>query len=107
MIWAIITLQKSGYHFWKEAPETVGFLKFKHRHVFHIKVYVEQRHNARDVEYISFKEWLKQNLPVIDGPQSCEDIAFHIKKLVETHFNNNRKVKVQVMEDNENGALIE
>jgi len=107
MIWAVITFTKIGFHYWKDAPEETKFLRNKHRHIFHITVYVEQMHNSRDVEYFAFKNWLEQNLPVIDGPQSCETIASHIKKLVETHFNNSRKVKVQVLEDNENGALVE
>ena len=108
MIWAVIKLQKEGFHFWKDAPEETKFLRNKHRHIFHITVYIEQKQNKdRDVEYIDFKNWLKENIPTINGPQSCETIASHIKKLVETHFNNSRKVKVQVMEDNENGALIE
>ena len=107
MIWAVIKLQKEGYHYWKDAPEETNFLRNRHRHIFHITVSVEQNHNSRDVEYIAFKNWLEGVIPVIDGPQSCETIASHIKKLVETHFNNSRKVKVQVMEDNENGALVE
>jgi len=107
MIWAIVKLQVEGFHFWENAPKEVRFLSNKHRHIFYITVYIEQQHNERDVEYIMFKHWLKENLPVIDGPQSCEIIASYIKKLVEVKFNNNRKVKVQVMEDGENGALIE
>ena len=107
MIWAVVKVQKEGFHFWKDAPEKTKFLRNKHRHIFHITVYIEQMHNERDVEYIDFKKWLEQNIPVINGPQSCETIASHIKKLVEVKFRNSRKVKVQVMEDNENGVLIE
>jgi len=107
MIWAVIKLQKEGFHYWKDAPEKVAFLRNKHRHTFHITVWVEQQHDERDVEYIMFKHWLEENIPNFDGPQSCESMAIIIKVKCENYFNNTRKIKVQVMEDDENGALIE
>lgn len=107
MIWAIITLQKEGYHYWKDAPKPVAFLRKKHRHIFHITVWVEQMHNERDVEYIMFKHWLEKNVPKFDGPMSCETMATIIKQKVENHFNDRRRVKVQVTEDGENGASVE
>lgn len=108
MIWAIITLQKEGFHYWKDAPEPVAFLRNKHRHIFHITVYVEQKPGVdRDLEYINFKHFLETLKIVNDERDSCEAMATDLKELVEDYFGNKRRVKVQVMEDNENGALVE
>lgn len=107
MIWAIVTIQKEGFHYWEDAPKEVAFLRNKHRHIFSITVYIQQQHNERDVEFFILKHWLEKNILPIDGPESCETIATRIKKQVEYFFINKRKIKVQVMEDGENGALIE
>ena len=93
-VWAIVKLQKEGFHYYKNAADEVAFLRNKHRHIFFITVYVEQEHNERDVEYIWLKHVLEQNIPKIDGPESCETIATNIKKLVESLFEIIRKVKI-------------
>lgn len=108
MIWAIIKLQKEGLHYWKDAPTEVAFLRNKHRHLFHIVVYIQQNQSVdRDVEYIQFKHFLETLKIINDERDSCEAIATNLKELIEDYFNNTRKVKVEVTEDNENGALVE
>lgn len=108
MIWAIIRLQKEGFHYWKDALDSVSFLRNRHRHLFHITVFIQQKPAIdREVEYILTKHWLIANIPDIDGPESCETIATNIKERVEQYFTKLRKVKVEVSEDGENGALVE
>jgi hypothetical protein len=106
-VWAIIKTQQEGFHFWKDAPESVSFLRNKHRHIFFFKVWVSQNHNERDLEYFILKSKVESLIPTINGPQSCETIASNLQLSLVNLFSHERQVKVEVTEDNENGALIE
>ena len=33
--------------------------RYKHRHIFHFKVWIEVFHDDRDIEFIQFKRWLE------------------------------------------------
>jgi hypothetical protein len=125
-IWAIIKFQFEGWHRWKDAPETdektgysLKFLRDLHRHVFHVEVWVQQTHSERDIEYLSFKNWLTdpvQDVACLDWPiqkkfgiteeDSCETMGTKIKSFIKD-FYPGRKIKVFVFEDNENGACVE
>lgn len=122
MIWGIVTFQFEHYHRWPDAPEECQFLRNLHRHMFHVEVWVEQFHNERDIEYITFKNWLTnkvvspfymcQSLPEkfgIEETDSCETMAHKIREYILTFQPKlqNRKIKVKVMEDGENGAFLE
>jgi len=108
MIWAIIRTQKEGYHFWGQAPKGVEFLRKIHRHIFWVELWIEQKHTKRDVEYISEKRKLERFLgrQHLEGGFSCEDLASIILNHWE-HLYPNRKIKVFVFEDNENGTMVE
>ena len=64
-IW--VTFSKEGVHFYPGADkdpklatgdwDDVGFLGYKHRHIFHFKVWIEVFHDDRDIEFIQFKRW--------------------------------------------------
>jgi hypothetical protein len=105
----IVNLQVEGIHHWPECPiEEVSFLKFPHRHIFHIECKKAVTHLDRDVEIIELKReitlWLKKmygnEKSVHDfNSMSCEMIAV---RLIETFQLNYCKV----LEDNENGAEI-
>ena len=116
-IW--VTFSKEGIHFYPGAdtnPATatgdeydVSFLGYKHRHIFHFKVWIEVFHDDRDIEFIQFKRWLEklysEKTLELDY-KSCEmmsDDLFH--KIWEKYPG--REVKIEVSEDGENGALIE
>lgn len=109
MIWAWVTAQFEGYHQWKDAPEEVAFLRDKHRHIFHVKVYVEQFHDDRDVEFILLKRWLEEQIVDMDRENlgSCEMIAEAILGKLKEGRLRKRAYKVEVSEDGENGALVE
>ena len=67
-IW--VTFSQEGVHYYPGAdtnPDTatgdwddVSFLGYKHRHIFHFKVWIEVFHDDRDIEFIQFKRWLQR-----------------------------------------------
>lgn len=105
-----------GFHYWKDAPEPVKFLRDNHRHMFHFRLEKAVAHSDRDIEIILFgrevKEYLIKkygckntydqsgsNIFWLEfGPMSCEMIG---QDLLETF---NLEV-AQVMEDGENGSI--
>ncbi len=128
--WAVVRFQFEGIHRYPSAPEDVSFLCNPHRHMFHITVHLQQFHEERDVEYLLFKRWLEDTIPsnlateafggpgagtcpVELGAMSCETIAARTAHYVNVMFNStdgeerHRRIKVEVSEDGENGALVE
>ena len=106
----VIKLQIEGVHSWPTCPiEEVEFLKYEHRHIFHIRIEKEVKHNDRDIEIIQFKRHIERlftnrfynydRMCCYFGPWSCEDIAEWILKEFDLD-------SVEVLEDNENGAII-
>lgn len=99
----VVKLQYEGLHYWKDCNiNEVIFLKDKHRHIFYIEVHKKVNHNDRDIEIIMFKRQLIKNLEDTFkgdfGNMSCEDIANYILDAYKCDL-------VQVLEDNENGAI--
>ena len=99
----VIKLEFEGIHAWPECniPE-VGFLKFPHRHIFHVTAKKVVTHNDRQIEIINLKRgmeaFVKRNGLDL-GSASCEDIA-------ESFIGHFQLSYCQVLEDNENGAEI-
>lgn len=107
----VVTLQVPGVHRWAACPiEEVEYLRNYHRHLFYIKVWKHVEHNDRDIEILMFKRdvkaYLRENYFDVEhdaaffGDMSCEMIA----KLIYHEFSCSA---VEVLEDNENGALYE
>lgn len=101
-----INLKIEGFHQWIECNiEKVSFLKYRHRHIFHVKIEKEVNHNNRDIEIILFKREVEDNLkskfglPCEFGNMSCEDICEYL-------INTFQASTVEVLEDGENGAKI-
>jgi 6-pyruvoyl-tetrahydropterin synthase len=102
-----------GLHFWPNAPDSVEYLRYPHRHVFHVNVEIAVKHDERDVEFITFKDevnkWLYRNLDC-RGPNvsvvtySCESMA----RLLWEHLAAQRYsvISITVSEDGENGARL-
>jgi len=107
-VWAKIKFEVEGFHSWEDAFDEVGFLSYTHRHMFLFVVWVEQMHNNRDVEYITLKRQLEKlyKSPVDFGGASCEMIAVNLLEWLKGMFGD-RKLKVEVYEDGENGCLVE
>lgn len=103
----IINLTVEGLHCWPSCDiEEVAFLKYPHRHVFHICCKKDVAHPDRDIEIIQFKrsvaEYLagKYGSPCCNfGAMSCEMIA---KELIQSF----QLSYCSVLEDGENGAEL-
>lgn len=108
--WAKVTHSFEGIHSYPHAPDEVAFLRNAHRHMFHAVVWVEQHHNERDVEYILLKRFVMretQFVSVQDQFQaSCETLAEILGGVVRAEYPG-RRIKVEINEDQENGALLE
>lgn len=102
-----ITTQFEGFHKYPTAPKKVSFLKTKHRHLFGVKIWIEVNHNNRDIEFLIFKNQV--NILINNSNMnnsSCEMIANYLHNKIKLIYPN-RKMKIEVNEDNENGCEIE
>ena len=107
----IVKLQYEATHNWPKVAEMlpdqpfIHFLKFPHRHIFHITLEKAVTHSDRDVEIILFKQAVIKHLedkfgrPGDLGAMSCEQLAEHLVEQFDC-------VSVEVLEDNENGAKV-
>lgn len=104
-IW--ITTSFEGLHKYPDAPEDVEFLKNEHRHIFHVKVWIEVFHNDRDIEFILFKRYINTLLLSDDlNNLSCEMISDRLAE--EIHIKHpDRDLKIEISEDKENGSYKE
>ena len=114
MIW--VTFKREGIHKYPAALEDpklktgdeydVSFLGYPHRHIFHFRVWIEVKHNNRDIEFIQFKRWLEnlyQSTLELDY-KSCEMIADDLHtQIAKKHPG--RKIWIEVSEDGENGRI--
>ena len=100
-IW--ITTQFEGFHKYPEAPEEVKFLRDLHRHIFHVKVWIEVFHNEREIEFISFKRHISNFADKISEDESCETMADNLADLLKAELPE-RKIKISISEDGENGC---
>ena len=114
MIW--VTFKREGIHKYPAALEDpklrtgdeydVSFLGYPHRHIFHFRVWIEVKHNDRDIEFIQFKRWLEnlyQGTLELDY-KSCEMIADDLHtQIAKKHPG--RKIWIEVSEDGENGCI--
>lgn len=106
-IW--VTFQREGIHCYPDAPEGVEFLKHPHRHIFHFRVEISVYHNDREIEFILFKRELESlyNQSVLGlGGKSCEMIAEDLGTYLTDKYRN-RRWRIEVSEDGENGCRIE
>jgi hypothetical protein len=110
MMWAKVTWRYEGLHHFPEMPaklDHVAFLGHEHRHEFHCTVWVEVKHDNRDIEYIDLKRALKAEFGDNNmNHKSCEMVARDIAEFVWGRHGS-RPLKVEVLEDGENGALFE
>jgi tRNA U34 5-carboxymethylaminomethyl modifying enzyme MnmG/GidA len=104
-IYALIKTRFEGVHKYPEAAGNESFLKYPHRHIFYVEVKIEQFHDNRDIEYIAFKRWLNTVLDSNLDYKSCEMIANELILKIQTRYPG-RAITVQVLEDNENGAVV-
>jgi len=114
-----VTVQKEGYHCFPEAATDpqfatgdkydVSHLASRHFHYFYIKVWVEVTHSNRSIEFIQLRRWIDElygeGVLSLDNA-SCEMIAENLYDQIAERYPG-REVRIDVSEDNINGALIE
>ena len=116
MIW--VTFKREGIHKYPAALDDpklatgdeydVSFLGYPHRHIFHFRVWIEVKHNDRDIEFIQFKRWLEnlyKGTLELDY-KSCEMIADDMFLEIRKKYGSNREVHIEVSEDGENGCVV-
>jgi len=98
-----------GFHFWENAPEDIEFLRNPHRHLFHVKLYIQVSEDDREIEFFQLKRWLikvcEDVFPAYPVKKSCEMFAKEILDGAEGKFGG-REYKCEVFEDGENGAVV-
>lgn len=113
------SIQKEGYHCFPEAGTNpayatgdqydVSHLALRHMHYFFIKVWVEVKHSNRDIEFIQMRRWLGNLYGTgtlsLDS-KSCEMIAEDLYLQIANKYPN-CDVRIDVSEDNINGAYLE
>ena len=106
-----------GFHFWKNAPKEVGFLKYPHRHIFYFHVAISVLHDDRELEFFIFKKfindcidfiWIEHGLNLWNkcDEMSCEMISNELAKMINKKYSK-RDIVIRVSEDDENGSFIE
>ena len=105
-----VTFEREGFHCWPEAPKEVEFLRNLHRHLFKFRVELSVSGNNREVEFILLKRELENYVDrlMMDCPErsSCEMLGEDIITYLSVEHIC-RKVKVEVSEDGENGAVVD
>lgn len=98
-----------GFHHYPDAPNSVDFLKHKHRHIFTIKMGYNVKDLDRELEIFIMQDYVKDYLyetygnPCLFENMSCEMIA---KEILEFSLPDGVKF-VEVLEDNKGGARVE
>jgi 6-pyruvoyl-tetrahydropterin synthase len=104
-IW--ITHRFPAFHKWEKAPKEVAFLRNLHRHMFHVKVWLEVQHEDRELEFFMVKRKLVDFCDGFEGRTigSCENTADNIKAFMQMEYPK-RGIEVEVSEDGESGAIV-
>lgn len=104
------TTSFEGFHAWENAPDTVAYLRNRHRHIFHVRAEMHVKHDDRDIEFITLKDDVERTIYYLQDIQrevntetwSCERWAVELMKHCEYPLS-----LVEVSEDSENGAVVE
>lgn len=106
-----VRLQVVGFHFWPSAPPHRDYLGVRHRHLFHVEVRTQVKHQDREIEFHDLRDaalfvWSDMVAPQGEaGSQSCETMARRIA--IELAHSFDRDFTVSVSEDGECGATVE
>ena len=114
-----VSIQKEGYHCFPEAAsdpkyatgewDDVSHLAVRHMHYFFFKVWVEVHHSNRDIEFIQLRRWIERlysEKQLELNNSSCEMIAESLIEVLRKEYPSS-EIRVDVSEDNINGALVE
>jgi len=105
-----VRLKEAGFHFWKDAPSEVAFLRHPHRHLFGAAVTLKNlTHHDRDQEFFLVQDWARlEFLGILSNSEtegySCERMARDLAIRARAKYR--CSVSVVVDEDGENGAEV-
>jgi hypothetical protein len=103
----VVKSQFEGIHSWDKCPhDDVSFLRWPHRHIFHVTLKIEVSHDDRELEFIRVKRELEEYLklfPLDLKSTSCEMLAKEIGMYLTPMF---PVYMVSVFEDEENGSEV-
>ena len=103
-----VTFDFVGFHCWPDAPEEVGYLRSRHRHLFKVRAEVSVEHSNRAIEYHTLKRELQTDAHEVEfGSLSCELIALRILQGTVERHPGRPYYRIEVSEDGENGSIIE
>lgn len=110
---------KEGYHLYPEAKDhpslatgdylDVSHLGERHFHYFYFKVWVEVNHSNRDIEFIQLRRRIEREYregAMEVNHKSCEMLAEDLLEVLKTWYPG-VSIKIDVSEENINGALLE
>lgn len=106
-------IQQRVCHFYKEGSKGMfPYIGCFHTHLLYITVYIQQFTNSRDVEFLEWDAYLRDNIfpKVFENyrynatDKSCEDFADLIYEAINLK---DRIIKIEVLEDNGNGCIEE
>lgn len=107
----IVRFQFEGFHFYKDAPNEVDFLRKPHRHIFHCEVKLPVTHNDRDLEFIMVKQHLQRfaakKYDFELGGKSCEMICEDLLEEITKKYGLRKDITISVFEDAENGGMLQ
>lgn len=93
-----------GFHKYEDAPDDVKYLRYHHRHLFKLKVYIEISNNNRDIEFHQFKKFIQYCIKEENfNLKSCEQMSNDLHLLI-VHEYPGREIKIELSEDGECGC---
>lgn len=109
---------KQGYHRFPEADQLpqfatgdkydVSHLALRHMHYFFFKVWVEVKHENRDIEFIQLRRWLEElyagelDIDYMSCEMLSDNLAIKIRERWPTS-----EIRIDVSEENINGSYTE
>jgi hypothetical protein len=101
-----VKFTQEGFHCWPNAPEHREYLRYRHRHLFHVEIKIEVSHNERDVEFHDLLSMCRKEFSVKEkGTKSCETMAQDLHDYLSAKFDG-RWISVEVSEDGEFSATV-
>lgn len=101
---------KEGYHFYKDAPEEVSFLRNTHRHLFKVYSTIEVFSNDRELEFFCVQREIDKLLTTLfdtNTNNSCEFMCMYLIENLQLKYGTHRRYIIEVSEDGENSAIVD
>ena len=105
----VVRFQVEGWHRWPDAVNhsARAYLAALHRHMWHVEAAVSVSHEDREIELHDFRDFCLDHFPAGNvGRESCEGLALGLADDITRQYGADRRVRVSVFEDGENGAEV-